>query len=624
MVKKLKRFLIASLIVTFLLSSVASLSFAQDDDGVIDFYTVFSKDDVNKNRVGNSVYNWSIYMPQDAYINKDPKGSYFSMSSSSYKANISVEAILNKEGFSSLDEILLYGSDIINSYGSVSKIYSLKKGKDKNGQEYIEITSVYTDSYYVFVDEEESSGTFNLTRIYLSKNKKYNYIYRLTISMDLNFYTEHKNLLYKIADSFELQFDSKNPNIKDLADNVTSWRVHKNTSYGWQIDLPPYWKSTDIYNFEYNSSTQSFAPLYTDEEMGLNTQKQQDVVTTPPQGEQQEYDEYLSVSFVANSNVSFDKWVELEMKNIELYNKSLCKIISSKTLNINGAKAKLFELNLRKSLQKNFVEKRMYVDFNNNKYFVKLYVKEDKYNKDKQKYDRIINSFKPIPAKSKYLDYILWTGDLKPQNTFKTVKLNKAPFEMSISKDYKTNIPYYYYSYHTQVINVTTLPISQGISDVETITLYNTPYSTLTINGGINLDPAEKIIKNAMQAWVESNEYKSKTVDMNLQKYSTGELTIYKFTYVYNLSKLSDLAKGNSNRDFNFLSLQNRVIYMIKYKQYYYTVDLSIPVLYWNNTTLDNFTKSINTIKIDKMNFSKLNMKFVNENLEKFKKKDSE
>lgn len=134
MVKKLKRFLIASLLVTFLISLVAPFSFAQDDDGVIDFYTVFSKDDVNKNRVGNSIYNWSIYMPQDAYINKDPKGSYFSMSSSSYKANISVEAILNKEGFSSLDEILLYGSDIINNYGSVSKIYSLKKVKIKMGK----------------------------------------------------------------------------------------------------------------------------------------------------------------------------------------------------------------------------------------------------------------------------------------------------------------------------------------------------------------------------------------------------------------------------------------------------------------------------------------------------------
>lgn len=618
MIKNLKRFLAAFILLTFILSSTISLSLAQED-GVIDFYTVFSKDDINKNRVGNSIYNWSIYMPQDAYINKDPKGSYFSMSSSSYKANISVEAILNRENFSSLDEILLYGSDILNSEGLVSKIYSLKKGKDKNGQEYIEVTGVYTVSFYVFIDEEESSGTFNLIRVYLSKNKKYNYIYKLAISMDLNFYNEHKNLLYKIADSFELKFDTKNPNIKDLADNVTSWRIHKNTSYGWQIDLPPYWKSTDIYNFEYNSPTQSFAPLYTDEEMGLNDQKQQYEITTP-QVEQQEYDEFLSVSFVANSNVNFDKWVEYEIKELELYNKSLYKIISSKTLNINGAKAKLFEINIRKSVQKNFVEKRLYVDLNNSKYFVRLHVREDKYKKDKQKYDRIINSFRPIPAKSKYLDSILWTGDLKPQNLFKTVKLNKVPFEMKISKDYKTNVPYYY----GQIVGTSASSTSQGISDIETITLYNTPYSTLTINGTVNVDPVEKIVKNTMQAWVESNEYKSKIVDMKLQKFSNKELAVYKFTYVYNLSKLSNLAKENPNRDFNFSSLQNRIIYMIKYKQYYYTIDLSIPVLYWNSITLNNFAEAINTIKIDKINFSKLNMKFINEDLEKFKQKDNQ
>ncbi|WAM34627.1 hypothetical protein [Caldicellulosiruptor morganii] len=623
MTKNLKRFLTILLLFVFLVSSATSLAFAQDDDGVIDFYTVFSKDDVNKNRVGNSIYNWSIYMPQDAYINKDPKGSYFSMSSSSYKANISVESILNKEGFSSLDEILLYGSNIINSPDTAFKIYSLKKGKDKKGQEYIEITSVYTDSFYVFVDEEESSGTFNLTRIYLSKNKKYNYIYRLTISMDLNFYTEHKNLLYKIADSFELQFDSKNPNIKDLADNVTSWRVHKNTSYGWQIDLPPYWKSTDIYNFEYNSSTQSFAPLYTDEEIGLNTQNQQNAISAQDQFQQQDYDEYLSVSFVANSNTDFNKWLATEMQNIELYNKSLCKIISNRDLNINGAKAKLIELSIQKSLKKRVVEKRMYVDFDKNKYLVKLYVIEDKYKKDKQKYDRIINSFKPVPTKSKYLDSILWTGDLKPQNNFKTVKLNIAPFEMNIPKEYKTNIPYYFYGYYTQIIGTATFPLSQGISDVETLTLYNTPYSVLTINGGINVDTVDKIIKNTMQLWVESSEYKSKTVDMKLQKYSNQDISIYKLTYVYNINKLSELAKGNPNRDFNFLNLQNRVIFMIKYRQYYYTIDLSVPVLYWNSSTLDSFSKSISTVKIDKISFSKLNIKFNSEDLEKFRKKDN-
>lgn len=621
MSRKLKIVICVFTIVTFVLTS-SVFALAQEDSGIIDFYTVFSKDDVNKNRVGNSVYNWSIYMPQDAYINKDPKGSYFSMSSNSYKANINVEAILNKEGYTSLDEILLYGQDLISGEYSGSKLYSLKKGKDKQDQEYIEATSVFTDSFYVFVDEEESSGTFNLIRIYLSKNKRYNYIYRLTISMDLNFYSQHKNLLYKIADSFETNFDRNNPNIKDLADNVTSWRVHKNTSYGWQIDLPPYWKSTDIYNLEYNSSTQLFAPLYTDEEMGISTQKQQqDTLALASPDSQQEYDEYLSVSFVTNSNISFDKWVSQEIKSIELYNKELLKVISSKSLNIGTSKAKIYDLRIRKSLNKTFVEKRLYVDSNNNKYVVRLYVTEEKYNKDKQKYERIINSFKVLPAKSRYFDAILWSGDLKPQNTLKTVKLNKAPFEMKISKDYKTNMPYYYYSYFSQII-ASSIPSAQGISDIETVMLYNTPYSILTINGGINVDPAEKIIKNTMQTWVESNEYKSKAVNMNLLKYADKNLSIYKFTYVYNISKLSELAKGNPNRDFNFMNLQNRIIYMIKYNQYYYTIDLSIPVLYYNSYTVSDFENFVKSIKIDKIDFSKLNLKFVKEDLEKFKKKE--
>lgn len=125
-----------------------------------------------------------------------------------------------------------------------------------------------------------------------------------------------------------------------------------------------------------------------------------------------------------------------------------------------------------------------------------------------------------------------------------------------------------------------------------------------------------------MQAWVESNEYKSKTVNMSCLKYIDKNLSIYKFTYVYNISKLSELAKGNPNRDFNFMNLQNRIIYMIKYNQYYYTIDLSIPVLYYNSYTVSDFENFVKSIKIDKIEFSKLNIKFVKEDLEKFKKKE--
>lgn len=109
---------------------------------------------------------------------------------------------------------------------------------------------------------------------------------------------------------------------------------------------------------------------------------------------------------------------------------------------------------------------------------------------------------------------------------------------------------------------------------------------------------------------------------MSCLKYIDKNLSIYKFTYVYNISKLSELAKGNPNRDFNFMNLQNRIIYMIKYNQYYYTIDLSIPVLYYNSYTVSDFENFVKSIKIDKIEFSKLNIKFVKEDLEKFKKKE--
>jgi len=70
------------------------------------------------------------------------------------------------------------------------------------------------------------------------------------------------------------------------------------------------------------------------------------------------------------------------------------------------------------------------------------------------------------------------------------------------------------------------------------------------------------------------------------------------------------------------MNLQNRIIYMIKYNQYYYTIDLSIPVLYYNSYTVSDFENFVKSIKIDKIEFSKLNIKFVKEDLEKFKKKE--
>lgn len=68
-----------------------------------------------------------------------------------------------------------------------------------------------------------------------------------------------------------------------------------------------------------------------------------------------------------------------------------------------------------------------------------------------------------------------------------------------------------------------------------------------------------------MQIWVESNEYKSKVVNMNFLKYVDKNFFIYKFIYFYNIFNFFEFVKGNLNRDFNFMNFQNRIIYMIKY-----------------------------------------------------------
>ncbi|MEZ0536830.1 hypothetical protein ACAG39_06195 [Caldicellulosiruptoraceae bacterium PP1] len=615
---------VLSLFIIFVVLFSFAASFAQDDDGVIDFYSVFSKDDVNKNKVGNSVYNWSIYMPQDAYINKDPKGTYFSMSSNSYKANISIDSILNTFNYSSLDEIILYGKDLLSGYYGSNKLYSLIKGKDKLNQQYIETTNVYTDSFYVYVDEEESTGQFTLTRIYLSTNKKYNYIYRVMINMDLKFYREHPNLLYKIADSFEMNFDSKNPNIKDLADNVTNWRVQKNTSYGWQIDLPPYWRTTDMYNFEYNSSTQSFAPLYSDEEMGKTdtsiNNEAKDSVAIQPQQIMNVLDEYLTVSVISTNKGNFDSWLESEKESYKKYNSLLYKVEKISDFNIANSTSKLIEATIQQSANKKFVEKRLLVESNNTKYLVRLYVLKSKYDKNKAQYERILSSFKPINQKSKYLGTIIWPGDLSIKNTTQKIKFKKYPFEMQLSKDWRTNQYYYggmgYYYEFKQFVDY-------SVSDFENLTLYNVNNTTLNISCFLSMDSFENRIKNYLQPLTEDNNYKNKLIDITVEKFSTRGLNMYKVSTRYNIKKVQEVASENMQRDFDFNALFNRTQYFIGTGKYFYTIDLNAPVMYWTNSLESEFDKAFKSINIENIvDLSKVNIKWVKDNISNYQKKD--
>lgn len=613
-----KNIILIFTLLSFLLSS--SLVFAQDDDGVIDFYNVFSKEDVNKTRVGNSIYNWSIYMPNDAQIDKNPKGNYFNMVSNSYKSNISINTIPNSQGFNSLDEIIAFGQNLLTGYYGSSKLYSFKKGKDAKNQEYIEITNVYTDNFYIFVDEEESKGYFNLSRLYLSNNKKYNYIYRINISMDLSFYNEHQSLLYKIADSFEMNFDSNNPNIKDLADNVTNWRVHRNTSYGWEIELAPYWKSTDIYNFDYNSSTQVFAPLYSDEEIsGKENTTDSSVTSSEITESPNTLDESLSVSIVTNSKYDFEKWVEDEKSSYSEYNPSLYKIVSVKDFSYKNGKAKIIEANIQRTANKLFIEKKLLVDINQTKYVVQLDVVKNKYDKNKQIYDRMLASFKTIDKKSKYLDQILSSNDVNIPEPYYTVKLKKYPFEIKLLKWWRGEQGYYDTYYYDFYAKYSFRTIMQDASNSEFLNLFDNN-RILNINASLNMDSFDNIVKNYLQPILEGSEYKGNLMDLQINKFSNNYITLYRIETNYNIKKLQEISSGNPERDYDFRKLGNTIVYLMKYKNYYYVITASSPILYWTSDFKKEIEDAFKTVKLENIDFSKFKFNWTKENPEKYKK----
>ncbi|MGE5472647.1 MAG: hypothetical protein ACM3UU_00290 [Ignavibacteriales bacterium] len=268
-----KKFLVLSLTVCMIFSMTSSITFAKDDSGKIDFYKAFSKSEENIDMIGNRIYNWSIYLPSDAVIDKNPKATSFNMSTNSFKGNVNINVYKNIHNLS-LEQIYAASlskdnSDPYYDYYSYDYKCSAKIQTDKHNNRYISISSITPEySYYGTSGGDEEKGTYSEERTYLGKNNDISYIYKVNISMDLTFYKQHQNLFYKLADSFRTTFDSKNPNIKDLSDLATSYRTFESKIYGWKIELAPYWK---LQNQE-TATTVTFKPLYSSEEIGSQTE----------------------------------------------------------------------------------------------------------------------------------------------------------------------------------------------------------------------------------------------------------------------------------------------------------------------------------------------------------------
>jgi len=217
----LKRLFAFTLAFTMLfIMNIPLTSLAKDDSGKIDFYKVFSRSEENIDMIGNNIYNWSIYLPSDAIIDKNPKATMFNMSTSSFKGNVIINVYKNIHNLT-LEQI--YAASLSKTPSNPSYDYysydykcSAKIQTDTHNNRYILITSITPEySNYGPSENEEEQGTYSEERTYLGKNNDINYIYKVNISMDLAFYKQHQNLFNKLADSFKTTFDSKNPNIKN-------------------------------------------------------------------------------------------------------------------------------------------------------------------------------------------------------------------------------------------------------------------------------------------------------------------------------------------------------------------------------------------------------------------------
>lgn len=265
---RFKRLCALALIIAVFSMSITAACFAKDDSGRIDFYKVFSKSEENIDMIGNRIYNWSMYLPSDAVIDKNPKATTFNMNTNSFKGSVNINVYKNIHNLT-LEQIYAASlsessSDPYYDYYSYDYRCSAKIQTDKHNNRYISIASITPEySYYGSPNSDEEKGAYSEERTYLGKNNDINYIYKVNISMDLAFYNQHQNLFCKLADSFRTTFDSKNPNIKDLSDLATSYRTFESKVYGWKIELAPYWK---LQNQE-TSRTVTFKPLYSSEEI---------------------------------------------------------------------------------------------------------------------------------------------------------------------------------------------------------------------------------------------------------------------------------------------------------------------------------------------------------------------
>jgi hypothetical protein len=619
----------------------------------IDFYKVFSTDS-NINSFGNSIYNWSIYMPSDAVVSKNAKASGLSMYTNSYKTNVSVEVLKNVDNLS-LEEI--YANELGSNNdapieGDNSYICSSRIAKDPKNNKYISISMVTPESTDYKVNDDKNAdeaGVFSQQRIYLGKNNGINYIYAVSIAMDLSYYKQHTGLFNKMADSFRTSFNANNPNVKDLADQVTTYRKVNSKIYGWEIELAPYWKASGVQN----STSQFFYPLYSDQEIGISSdisseddfddaadtldtanivdtsdsdnqasefqtqnQEQQSAEQSIDQSVYQQSQDNstanwikdsLNISVISSSpkSESFEKWADKEIRAIETnFNEELFTIITPpKDIKAKNVKGKKLVFKVNQTSQDSIVEGIVLLQGYGYRYMATLKMKESKYNEPggKKTFDRMLGSFRLINSKNKFINDLASPQQILDYEAKKGYSMKKYALKILSTNSWTKEMD----------INNMRLDTDDGLFDgiddsssSESLSLnHQRSGAALDITADLLFDPFDQAISDYLSKELSKQDISSNVLDIKVRKMQIGNVSVYKIEETYNLHNMEELTKKDAKKPYNYSNLKNSYTYLFKQGNDFYTMVFSIPYInasYGNTELIKSLWQSVivNGVKI--------------------------
>ncbi|KDR95409.1 hypothetical protein SAMN02745945_02148 [Peptoclostridium litorale DSM 5388] len=564
----MRRLLAAVLTAGMAFSMGITLGYAEDS-GDIDLYEAFSsQQEKMKNEVGSRIYKWSMHLPDDAIIYKSERVNYFDMYTSSYSASVSLDVQKNEEG-QSLEDIL-YNMQMNTGewYWWGEKEFSVTIEEDDSSQRYIRIVKAQQFYDYYMVDEAaEELGEFIENRIYVANG----YIYNLTVSMDGKFYRGHEEMFDKLTSSFKPAFDEENPKIKELSESYSVKRVYENTSYGWQITIAPYWKLEDVPNARY----QSFAPVYTDEELEQQMQEEDIYEYENERGE----GVFVNLMSSANEGETASGWAKGELQKIrDNYNEKVYDVIEEKDTG-NG-----YGVTVRYNTVTNkpYVVKSRYIIGNGYKYIVSANIPDEKYSSPEKRkdFEEMMNSFSLKGENmSRYLGHIVWAESLINLDEAKELKTKKYDCKTTLTKAWMTKAQYYDY-YHDY---------SQYFSSGEEAYAFE-PNSNIHLKmaSGINTSSMGEIKEYMADMLSTDDDVRLGLVNVSLKSASVGDAQIFYMSREYDIGRIRDAANQDEAKVYDLGNTMNQYRYIIKINNNMYTLDMDIPVA---NTTKMNLSK---------------------------------